>query len=551
MAGLIITKEGVLPLFAPDSSSFGWNFRHRHSSSWVSDTGSTATQPSGNSFCLMSVSKSYPKGATLCTVAASWPKLGVAKASSTLIDDSASVNIVRSPAALMKQSKMRGRKKAESKMSSSWWNGKLINANDDVTLTLTLQLTSSLMKEKSAVLSLLTLADSNIYTWGARQPSVLLIHVDSSVDEEIDLLAQTIKLINDVFAPDTEDNVSSSSTGTKNHLKNSLVAIVDSYESNVSRKALLNMAASAAPTRWLISGLELERGLVISREASVYASREARAYSDMPGHIFVIPQFASKRDDTRSKEDGHGRPLYSSVSADLLPSIRSKQTMTSNLSEYDCVKCSEDGTDDGVDDATEHSRRRLTDFSSISTEKNAEELLEDLWWDLSVADVYGTPGGFKGESSLGAMAKIHDRIELSLVSLLDRKGDHLDYIRYFDKSPILLVDRLGPKKEMMTLDLAPEVEDFGGRSCFHLLRLAQLAALGYKVSVLPGAFAASYPKTRKDICTESIQKSSTSQCDCELDSEGTIKEILIDEVKRPAKVAVLMEELDTAYLRPQ
>jgi len=29
--------------------------------------------------------------------------------------------------------------------------------------------------------------------------------------------------------------------------------------------------------------------------------------------------------------------------------------------------------------------------------------------------------------------------------------------------------------------------------CFNVLRLAQLAALGYKISVLPGAFAASYP----------------------------------------------------------
>ena len=179
--------------------------------------------------------------------------------------------------------------------------------------------------------------------------------------------------------------------------------------------------------------------------------------------------------------------------------------------------------------------------------------MEDLWWDLSVADVYGTPGGFNGEAktSLGAMAKIHDRIEVSLVSLLDRKGEHLEYLRYFDKSPILMIDRLGPKKEMMTLDLAPEVEDFGGRSCFHLLRLAQLAALGYKVSVLPGAFAASYPNIRAALCTESIQKSISSQCDCELDSESTIKEILIDEVKRPAKVAVLMKELDSTLLSSQ
>ena len=108
-----------------------------------------------------------------------------------------------------------------------------------------------------------------------------------------------------------------------------------------------------------------------------------------------------------------------------------------------------------------------------------------------------------------------------------------------------MIDRLGPKKEMMTLDLAPEVEDLRGRACFHLLHLAQLAALGYKITVLPGALAASYPFTRAALCPESIRESSPLQCDCELDSEETIKEILIDEVKRPAKVAVLMEELDS------
>ena len=71
--------------------------------------------------------------------------------------------------------------------------------------------------------------------------------------------------------------------------------------------------------------------------------------------------------------------------------------MISNLSEYDCIKCADnvaiedDGTDDGVDDASKPNRRRLMDGSS--KKKNVESLLEDLWWDLSIADVYGTPGG--------------------------------------------------------------------------------------------------------------------------------------------------------------
>jgi len=73
--------------------------------------------------------------------------------------------------------------------------------------------------------------------------------------------------------------------------------------------------------------------------------------------------------------------------------------------------------------------------------------------------------------------------------------------------------------------------------------------------VLPGALAASYPNTKEALCTESFQKSSPfQQCDCELDSEeGMIKEILIDEVKKSAKVAVLMKEKikDSLAVTPQ
>jgi hypothetical protein len=151
------------------------------------------------------------------------------------------------------------------------------------------------------------------------------------------------------------------------------------------------------------------------------------------------------------------------------------------------------------------------------------------------------------------MAEIHDSIEVSLISLLDVKDEaQLNYLHYYDKSPILMIDRLGPRKEMMTLDLVPEVEDFRGRRCFHLLRLAQLAAYGYKIRVLSGAFTVSYPKTRDALCTDSMRQSvepMQQTCDCELDSKGTLKEILIDETKRVAKAAVLMNEHDVAAVQ--
>lgn len=514
------------------------------------DTGATASHPSKSRFCLSSSPKSNPKGAMVCEISAAWPRVDSGKSS---LEDDVTVNILRSPAAKTKTT-VRGKRKIA---TDSWWDDRLIDANNDVTLALTLQISVTQMKEKTVVENLLAVADSNIFIWGGRQPSVLLIYIDSSVKDKT-LLETTVALITRIFGD-----------ATSTHLQNCLVAILESNEPAVSRKALMNMAANAAPTRWVVTGLELERGLILSQEASLYAMREAKVHADLRGHVFVIPQFASKRDDTRIVKDNlpEGRLMFSSIGADLLPTIKGKQSMSSNLSDYDCVKCPNDneeeaaiaqkeglGAGEGIADDVESeedetddqlNRRRLTDTMSYA-DKNVEEQIEDLWWDLSKSEVYGTPGGFNGQtdSSVDVIAKMHDHLEVSLIELLDRKETHLDYLRYFDKSPILMLDRLGPSEEMMTLDLVPEVEEFGGR-CFNLLRLAQLAALDYRINVLPGSFAASYPKTRASLCPNPLAKSAeTSKCDCDVGSEAAIHELLLDEVKRPGKITVL-KDFDT------
>ena len=57
------------------------------------------------------------------------------------------------------------------------------------------------------------------------------------------------------------------------------------------------------------------------------------------------------------------------------------------------------------------------------------------------------------------------------------------------------------------LDLAPEVEGFGGGKCFRLLRLAQLAALGYLVSVLLVHFhLRSHIQTQERQCALNLSK---------------------------------------------
>ena len=568
--GLIVTKEGALPLFNTESS---WGKHGKLgkpkivSNDWVtSDSGSTSSRKSSNNFCLKSSVKGYPKGATICNMAASWmgARASDSSSSSSSMEGSATVTIIRSPATT---NKLRG-KKSDSTIPL-WWDDKLLDAANGVTLSLTLQITSADMKDEAVLKNLISLADSNIYTWGTHQPSVLLIYMDTSVNDD-EILDRTRELVKETFgSTDVE-------TPETAHLKGSLVTIVESPEPSVSRKALMNMAAHAAPTRWIVTGLELERGLVLSKEASLHATREALVHANMPGHVFVIPQFASTRDDTRGniakKDDSFlaERHLFSSVGADLLPMIKEKQTMSSNLEEFDCVKCSgttnkhisEDKDDDesGLgggetfgDDGEEASsdedeeddgqqRRRLSELSSF--EKSPEMQLEDLWWNLSIVQVYGTSGGFnsKIKTSLSTVSKAEDHIEVALLALLDRSTEHEQYLRHFDKSPILMIDRNGPWKGMMTLDLAAEAEDFSGGKCYNLLRLAQLATLGYHINVIPGAFAASYPKTRSAFCKKNEK---TKSCGCELESEATIKQLLIDEVKRPGKIAVMMNELES------
>jgi hypothetical protein len=220
--------------------------------------------------------------------------------------NTASVLIVRSPAQLS-TAKIKVRGRISDLKPTMWWDEKRIDPNNDVTLALTLQISSLHMTEKTLLRNLLALAESNIYAWGARQPSILLIHVDSSVQES-DQFTHAIQLIKDTFAPKDASSRTS-------HLNNSLVAIINTLNPIVSRKGLLNMATFAAPTRWIISGLELERGLLLSREASVYAMREAKVHTNMPGHVWVIPQFASLRDDTREGGDrlSVDRQIYSGV----------------------------------------------------------------------------------------------------------------------------------------------------------------------------------------------------------------------------------------------
>ena len=189
-----------------------------------------------------------------------WPR---SDSNKSILDNSASVNIVRSPAAKAKTA-VRGKKETALALG---WDDRLIDANIEATLALTLQISGTQMKEVSVVKS----CRFKIFMWGGKQPSVLLICIDSTVKDKA-LLATTVQLIKeDAFGLDADSAA---------HPQNSLVAIVDSNESSVSCKALMNMAANA--------DLDLEKGLVLFQEASLYAMMEAKVYVELRGHVFDI-----------------------------------------------------------------------------------------------------------------------------------------------------------------------------------------------------------------------------------------------------------------------
>ena len=124
------------------------------------------------------------------------------------------------------------------------------NAATDVTLALTVQYVRPEDEESdddSVLNGLLDTAGSNIAVWSG-QPSILLIHAAGATRD-------IAERVHERYRSDP-------------NMKHSLVAAIFSENAlAVSRNALLNMASEAAWTRWVVTGLEVERGLVLSKES--------------------------------------------------------------------------------------------------------------------------------------------------------------------------------------------------------------------------------------------------------------------------------------------
>jgi hypothetical protein len=394
------------------------------------------------------------------------------------------------------------------KFMTSWRNDKTVEIlsgapawsqlimNMEVTLALTLQIHSDQLGDTGAIQGFFNLLTIYLDRWQG-QPCVLVIHVAGANPEIAAVLRSKLGTGSDLsyYGLDT-----------------TLVAAIFTQGPEIlSRKALMNMAMDAAPTRWVLSGYELERGLVLSQDTAYLVHRTAQLHKDSPGAVYVIPQFGLVDGDHDF-----------SVGALELAHLDDQLKPLGDLEGDDC---------EGDDDNIPHEN------------SGAFEQTEKLWWEITRRLTKESPIPMD-EKTVERQALALDKIQLELTSLLTEKEHYNLYAT--DISPILLFDNLGPRSGMLTMEMVREVEEFGGKLCYNSLRLAQMATLGYHVNVLAGAFAISTPVTRHVISNPNTGALGVSRCDgCfffyEEKQEDILEDISLDERKRPAKIAILWE----------
>jgi len=416
-----------------------------------------------NSFCLVSTSRKYPPGtfSTTCKRRITWEN-----------DDG--LHIVHPPK----------------------WN--TVNVWNDITLSLTMEIKETQEYSTTALQKLFSVATTNILSWSG--PTVLVVHMSSADKESLDVASS---IFSDVG-------------------ENTFIAIVFSDDNiSVSRKALINMANSVSPTRWIMNGIQLERGMLLSDDAYLFAKRATHARSESTGHVLLFPSLAM----SKSLSVLNGSEEMSLVSIGIERFQQIKNHLSRSVAKFDCKsECESDSNNE------------------------LEKLVYEYWLEVTTNDILK-----KSYLSTEAAFNI-EQVFLDMIS----SQELWDNI-YYDYSPGFIVDRLGPVPGMYTMEIVPEVEEFAG-SCFNLLNLSQLAALGYEFNMLPGIFALSDPVSRssargcnievpedlENCCKYSKQDhTSRSRCDgCSmLQDEDLLWYLAREESYRSVKTALIWEKL--------
>ena len=392
--------------------------------------------------------------------------------------------------------------------------------SQDVTLVITLQINHDAVQRQAKLEGLLDIAIENIKIWGQQQPSILLMHVAGATKE-------AAQFIYDKF----EDIIQSSKmSDAANHpFSACLVAIMLSQNTNtISRKALLNMASAATPTRFVVSGLELERGFLLSKETPLFAKRIAIIHSEHSGHVFIIPQFASIHDIENKKFV---------IGLEEFLKLKPKLNL-SRLAEVDCVRCRNRESDDFFN----------ADSLGIEAEISIVKSINEIWEKLTRINLVDKNGNATEKKEIHDFLKKLETLVIDLINLSQPMNDK--NLRNFDMNPLLMVDNIGPLNGILTQTVASEVEEFGGSRCFNFLRLVQLAVLGYNIQLLPGAFSMSFPRSRSLVnggeCKVEVELDGTgiSRCDGCFMSENfdLIQSIIMEERNRTAASSILWNE---------
>jgi hypothetical protein len=292
-----------------------------------------------------------------------------------------------------------------------------VRLETDVALVLTFVAEFSQDDETKAMTEVIAQVKTVIDRWSGK-PCVVVLCIPKAKDSVIAQLRSEMKSYSSVLA-----------------------AIVTPPTNVVSRKALVNMATDAVPTRWYLSGVELERGLVLSLDSVALAHQVAFAHtrSGSFGNAFIIPQLAAF--DLKHHKGARIQGDDSSVVLEDLFFGRRVGTVKAPYALDD--KCGEE------DDNRER----------IST-------IDDHWWDdtqkLVVAKYTIDENSDFQRRALVAQQLEQELLEMALT-------DHV--AQGFDESLILLLDNVGPHGAYLAHELAREVEPLGGPRCFNALRL--------------------------------------------------------------------------------
>jgi hypothetical protein len=361
---------------------------------------------------------------------------------------------------------------------------KAANMDTDVTLVLTLVVEFSQDDETKEMEEVIAKLKTIIDRWSGK-PCVVVLCVSKASDAVMAYARSEMKSYSSV-----------------------LVAVVTPPTNVVSRKALLNMAIDAVPTRWFLSGIELERGLVLSLDSAALVLQAAFAHtrSGSSGNAFIVPQLAAL--DVKHHKGARIQDDDTSVVLEDLFFGRRVGTVKAPYELDD--KCGEE------DDNRER----------IST-------IDDHWWNETQKLVVAKYS-IDESSDFQRRALVAQQLEQALLEMA--LTDHI--AQGFDESLILLTDNLGPHGAFLTHELAREAEALGGPRCFNALRLQTLALLGYTIDVLPGAFAVSSASTRKRVGSFSLDRCRS----CDLPAK-VVQRIAKVEISRATKTAIIWTEM--------